>query len=284
MSLKDVELTGVVTLFYGELCSELDIVPSKDPIRKKIYNHYKAKFEQEKTDVHHLLSMYKINFQGILNVAYRNYKFDEVVQKIISSNHPSEVVNLGCGMDTRFFRLSEFTGDYFDVDFKDVIREKKRIIGETENYHFIETKSIVDKSFWEDELVITSDNPLIIVEGVFCYIEYPKVVSFVKELFKRYPKATLVCDVFLFDKHQCFDDLKSKIILKYPVRGEQIYKILSKLPFLKKKKKQVEVDGKEQLKGIDLIKCDSSQENNHSINYNGKSYSPQYWIGVYRRD
>ena len=46
MSLKDVELTGVVTLFYGELCSELDIIPSKDPIRKKIYNHYKAKFEK----------------------------------------------------------------------------------------------------------------------------------------------------------------------------------------------------------------------------------------------
>ncbi len=284
MSLKNVELTGVVTLFYGELCSQLNIIPSKDPVRKKIYEHYKAKFEHDNTDVHHLLSMDKINFQGIFNVAYRNYKFDEIVREIISSNCPSEVVNLGCGMDTRFFRMPEFNGDYFDVDFKDVIREKKKIVGETDNYHFIETKSIVAKSFWEDELVISSENPIIIAEGVFCYIEYSKVVKFVKELFERYPKATLICDVFLFDKHQCFDDLKSKIILKFPVKGEQIYRILSKLPFLNKKKKQVDIDGKEQLKGIDLIRCDSSQENTCNANYKGESYSPQYWIGVYRRD
>lgn len=284
MSLKNVELTGVVTLFYGEFCSELNIIPSKDPIRKKIYDHYKAKFEHDKTDVHHLLSMDKINFQGIFNVAYRNYKFDEVVREIILSHQPSEVVNLGCGMDTRFFRLSEFNGDYYDVDFKDVIREKKRIIGETGNYHFIETKSIVEESFWEDELLISSENPIIIAEGVFCYIEYPKVVKFVKELFERYPKAILICDVFLFDKHQCFDDLKSKIILKFPVKGEQIYRVISKLPFLKKRKRQVDINGKEQLKGIDLIKCDSSQDNTYNVNYNDKSYSPQYWIGVYRRD
>lgn len=284
MSLKNVELTGVVTLFYGEFCSELNIIPSKDPIRKKIYDHYKAKFEHDKTDVHHLLSMDKINFQGIFNVAYRNYKFDEVVREIISSHQPSEVVNLGCGMDTRFFRLSEFNGDYYDVDFKDVIREKKRIIGETGNYHFIETKSIVDESFWEDELLISSENPIIIAEGVFCYIEYPKVVKFVKELFERYPKAILICDVFLFDRHQCFDDLKSKIILKFPVKGEQIYRVISKLPFLKKRKRQVDIDGKKQLKGIYLIRCDSSQDNTYSVNYNDKSYSPQYWIGVYRRD
>jgi len=284
MTLKNVELTGIVTLFYGELCSELNLIPSKDPIRNKIYNHYKSKFEHEKTDVHHLLSMEKIDFQGIINVAYRNYKFDQIVQEIISSNHPSEVVNLGCGMDTRLFRLSEFNGDYFDVDFKDVVREKKKLIGEAANYHFIETKSIVDESFWEYELIITSENPLIIAEGIFCYIEYSKVVKFVKELFERYPKATLVCDVFLFDKHQCFDDLKSKVILKFPVKGEQIYKILSIFPILKKRKEQVDIDRKELLKGINLVKCDSSQENNYSVNYNSMSYSPQYWIGVYRRD
>lgn len=284
MSLKDVELTGIVTLFYGEFCSELKLIPSNDPIRSKIYAHYKEKFERKKTDVHHLLSINEIDFQGIINVAYRNYKFDQLIQEIIKSNNPTEIVNLGCGMDTRFFRLSEFNGQYYDVDFKDVIKEKKKLLGNIKNYHYIETKSIVEKSFWKDELLIKLDNPVIIAEGVFCYIDYPRVVKFVKELFERYPKATLICDVFLFDKHQSFDDLKSKIILKFPVKGEKVYKIISKLPFIKKKKKQVCIDGKAQLKGIDLVECHDSQQNDCSVNYNGKSYLLQYWIGVYRRD
>lgn len=284
MSLKNVEWTGIVTLFYNEFCAELNLVPSKDPIRNKIYTHYKEKFVHEKKDVHHLLSMEQIDFQEIFNVAYRNYAFDLCIQKIISLQHPSEIVNLGCGMDTRFFRLSEFNGMYFDVDFKDVIKEKKRILDKIENYEFIETKSIINESFWKDELVITSDNPLMIAEGVFCYIEYAEVVKFVKELFNRYPKAILICDVFLFDKHLCFNDLKSKVILKFPIRGEQIYRFLFKFLFLKKGKKSIEIDGKEQLKGINLIEFYDSQKNDYIINYSGRFYSPQYWIGVYRKD
>lgn len=284
MALKDVKLTGIVTLFYGEFCSELKLIPSNDQTRSKIYTHYKEKFEREKTDVHHLLSMNEIDFQGIINVAYRNYKFDQLIHEILKSNKPTEIVNLGCGMDTRFFRLPEFNGQYYDIDFKDVIKEKKKLLGDIKNYHYIETKSIVEESFWEDELALKSDNLIIIAEGVFCYIDYPRVVKFVKELFERYPNAVLICDVFLFDKHQCFDDLKSKIILKFPVKGEKVYKLISKLPFVNKKKKQVYVDGKAQLKGIDLVECYDSQQNDYSVDYNGKSYSPQYWIGVYRRD
>lgn len=283
MALKDVELTGVVTLFYSEWCSELNLIPSKDSIRNRIYNHYKAMLERKNSDVHHLLSMEKIDFQGIINVAYRNCKFDQIVQELMTSSCPTEIVNLGCGMDTRFFRLSNYQGDYFDVDFKDVIREKRTIIGNVDKYYFIETKSIIEDSFWE-ELTIKSDNPLIIAEGIFCYIEYSKLVKFVKELFEKYPKATLICDVFLFEKHQCFDDLKSRVMLRFPVNGEKICKWISKIPLSKVRKRQVDVDGKELLKGIDLIRCDNSSVDSTVVRYNESTYSPQYWIGVYRRD
>lgn len=284
MSLKDVELTGVVTLFYGEICSKLNLIPSKDEIRSKIYNHYKERFEHANKDVHHLLSIETINFQGIVNVAYRNYKFDQIVKEVLSQKNCSEIINLGCGMDTRFFRLDSFDGNYYDVDFKDVIREKKELIDASDNYHFIETKSIVEKSFWDEELILSSDEPIIIAEGVFCYIEYHKVVKFVKELFERYPKATLICDVFLFDEHQCFDDLKSRLVLKFPVKGEKIYHYISKIPFIKHKKKKAPIDAKKELMGINLVNCENSQNQRVDISYNNKSYAPQFWIGTYRRD
>lgn len=281
MPLKNVGLTGVVTLFYGELCSQMGFIPVKDPIRNKIYNYYKTEFEQNKTDFHHLLSMDQIEFQGIIDVAYRNYRFDQIVQQLIWSRQPTEVVNLGCGMDTRYFRLNGFTGHYYDVDFKDVIREKKKLIETVPNYHFIETSSIVHESFLKDELVLLSDNPIVMAEGVFCYIQYPSMVKFVRRLFEKYPKAILVCDVFLFDKHLCFDDLRSRILLRFPENGEQIYRYISKIPFLKNYKKHADCDGKKELSGITL------SESEHGcgiiVNYNGRSYCPQYWIGTYRR-
>jgi len=282
--LKKVELTGVVTLFYSEYCSQKGFIGANDVYRTQIYEHYRQLFSEKKKNPHHLMSMEEIDFQGIINVAYRNYIFDKVINTHIENHGSKEIVNLGCGMDTRYFRLKNFKGEYFDVDFQNVINEKRKLLKKRENYYFINTKSIIEDSFFVKELPLLSETPLFVAEGLFCYIEYENILRVVKKLFEIYPNAVLICDVFLFENHQCFSDFRSKLILRFPEKGELIYKYLDKFSLRPKEQHSSIKDGREFLKGIDLIDVYSSEKIHVEIANGGVIFSPQFWIGEYRRN
>lgn len=285
--LRDVELTGVATVFYSQYCQDNLIFPmQKDCKREEVVNCFKKAFNLTRRNPHNLMTIEDISVASIINVAYRNMLFDNFLRMYLEKEPTRDIINIGAGFDTRYFRLDNYKGHFYDVDFKHVIEAKKEMLEEDAQYSMLQTKSAFTTQFLEKEISISSDNPIFVAEGVMCYIEYPVLCKFIKELFEIYPKAILICDVFLYEKHLVLNDVKSRILLKYPEDGMEKFKKYKKIYAFEEKIKRIFSAPKcqnEDLKKIVDIRHMLCNQDSVEITYNGEKYMPNYWIGVYEK-
>ena len=70
-------------------------------------------------------------------MAMRAKVFDDWVKQQLEVHAKAAVLHIGCGMDSRFFRLKNVENPWYDVDFPDVIMERKKYFSETEYYHML---------------------------------------------------------------------------------------------------------------------------------------------------
>ena len=285
MNLKKTEWTGVATLFFSEYCCENKVEGIQgDRYRRYAAGFFKKYFSHNGLNPHNLMKMEEIPFLSVLNVAVRNSLFDRCVQNLIDRDPGRTVVNIGCGFDTRYFRLRGYRGLYYDVDYVKVIGLKKRLFRRfNPSCHFTGVRDAFTDRFWKRELVLDRDNPVIVCEGVFCYIPYRKVVRFVEELFERYPKATLICDVYLYQQHLVFDDERSRLLLRYPEDGQERYnrhrKFYEFKDYLRRFRKQKLIS--DNLKDKTALLEVFENKDEKKVSFQGKEYIPSYWIGIY---
>lgn len=119
------------------------------------------------------------NFFTQVVTAQRTIVFNDYTNDFLSRYPNGTVVNLACGLDTRFERLDNGQVRWFDLDFPFVIDLRRRFFKENERYRFIE-KSVLDFT-WLDE--IPKDNPVFIsAEGLFCYLAECQVRALLKRV------------------------------------------------------------------------------------------------------
>ncbi|NCJ08709.1 class I SAM-dependent methyltransferase [Synechococcales cyanobacterium C] len=129
-----------------------------------------------------------------LGVVIRVQEYDRIAQQFLE-NHPNAVVvNLGCGLCTRFTRLDNGSVRWYEVDFPEVIEFRRKFFQESDRYRFIPT-SILDFS-WIDQIQRSADQPLLILmEGVSPYLSEAENRSLVLQICDRLAPAELVFDV-----------------------------------------------------------------------------------------
>ena len=101
-----------------------------------------------------------------LGTCLRTIIFDEAVLDFIGKNPDSVIVNLGCGLDTRFSRVDNRQMLWFDLDLPETIAVRKKFFSETSRLKFI-SGSALDPS-WTKEIP-KDKNLLIIMEGLSFY-------------------------------------------------------------------------------------------------------------------
>ena len=107
--------------------------------------------------------------------------------------YPNAVVlHLGCGMDTRAFRLhSPDTVLWFDLDQPNVIALRRKLYDDRAGYRMIGS-SVTDEA-WLHE--IPTDRPtLILAEGLVMYLTQPEVRTLLQRLTDRFGSGELVFD------------------------------------------------------------------------------------------
>jgi len=100
------------------------------------------------------------------------------------------VVNIGCGLDTRFHRVDNGRVNFYDLDFPEVMEIKKKFISENDRYHFI-SSSVLDDD-WMMELKKHDGPFMFLAEGVFMYLFKDDVKSLVLKLQSQFPGSELV--------------------------------------------------------------------------------------------
>lgn len=129
-------------------------------------------------------------------MALRTRKFDQYVQTFIDNNDMPVIVNLGCGLDTRFQKVDNGKTQWFDLDFPEVINLRKRFFTESDRYHLI--ASSVLNFDWIAEVLHNKKGRtfLFLAEGLLMYLEEQNVRELFLKLQSNFPGCELACEVF----------------------------------------------------------------------------------------
>ena len=126
----------------------------------------------------------------------RGWYFDRAVQRFIASHPCSVVVNVGCGLDTRFQRIrNNDNAIFYDLDLPEVINLRRELIPEQSHNHYI-AASLLETSWMDDLRQKHPDADFIfVVEGVLMYFYENQVKEFLHNVACRFGNGELWFDV-----------------------------------------------------------------------------------------
>ena len=192
--LSDVETTGLLTLYCHALESQSLNPILKDDKTVEITQQLTPLLTGSKDKLLRKLAANKVDPRLVVHIALRARQYDQYANNFLDQNPDGMIINIGCGMDPRFFCIDNGRVIFFDLDLPEMIRFKKKILGDSERYRMI-AASVFDYQ-WMDEVARYGSRPaLFVAEGVFMYLEAAKVKSLILELQSRFPGSELACEV-----------------------------------------------------------------------------------------
>ncbi len=129
---------------------------------------------------------------GYTVVATRAATFDDLAKNYLADHPNAVVLHLGCGMDSRVFRLNPPPSvEWFDVDYPDTVEVRKRLFPERPSYHLIGAP--LDDLRWL--ATVPGDRPvLMIAEGVMHYLSEADVKALLNAVTQHFPGGELIFD------------------------------------------------------------------------------------------
>jgi len=107
--------------------------------------------------------------------------------------HPGGlVVDLGCGLDTRFDRLDDGRLSWLGLDLPEVIELRRKVLPDGERSKTI-AQSMLELS-WLDQVARVNKPAIFLAEGVFPYFSTADVKPMVLALAARFPAGELIFD------------------------------------------------------------------------------------------
>jgi O-methyltransferase involved in polyketide biosynthesis len=116
-------------------------------------------------------------------VIARTIVLDELVGQFIAENPDCVVVNIACGLDTRFYRVDNGKITWYDLDLPETIAVRNQIFEPTERVSNIGI-SVLDPS-WADHIQVRG-KMLFIIEGLSMYLtaeENAKMLAIIRSQF-----------------------------------------------------------------------------------------------------
>jgi O-methyltransferase involved in polyketide biosynthesis len=136
-----------------------------------------------------------------VNYLLRVREFDRQARAFLAEHPDGVIVDLGCGLDTRFERIDNGQAKWYGLDLPEVIALRKELLDETPRSHFIGC-SVLDFS-WMEALGSQAGKRgqpgwpfLFLAEAMLVYLEEADVKRLVTALAERFPGAELVCDAY----------------------------------------------------------------------------------------
>jgi methyltransferase (TIGR00027 family) len=192
--LNDVAATALITLYSHALESESENPIINDPEAVELVRLINPELAKSENKLHQKMAKGKLDRNLIVHIALRAKRYDQYVKDFFEKSPHAVVINIGCGFDTRFYRIDNGEIDFYDLDFPEVIEPKRKVLTASNRYHFI--PSSVLNYEWMEPLFSLRDRPMMfIAEGVFMYLQPDEVKNLVLKLQSEFPGSELVCEV-----------------------------------------------------------------------------------------
>ena len=124
----------------------------------------------------------------------RAMKYDIYAKNFLQESPNGLVVSLGCGFDTRYWRVSKEPWKYVEVDLPQLIELKKEILGDIVTYPMIGC-SVLEDMWIEEVLSMQRENVMFLAEGLFMYLPEEGVRHLFCVLSQSFSKSYIAFDV-----------------------------------------------------------------------------------------
>jgi O-methyltransferase involved in polyketide biosynthesis len=130
---------------------------------------------------------------GCTIIGTRAATFDLLTSRYLAEHPDATVLQVGCGMDSRAFRVNPPASvQWFDVDYPDVIALRRQLFPECDAYHLIGAP--LEDLRWLDE--VPRDRPgLLIAEGVLHYLGETEVKALLNAVVAHFPSGQMIFDI-----------------------------------------------------------------------------------------
>ena len=103
------------------------------------------------------------------------------------------VLHIGCGMDSRILRVGNGTHKWYDIDFPEVIEERKIYYQESDSYHMISADMRTDE--WKKSIK-SDEDAIIVMEGVSMYFQPEELKKLLAGFAEHFSSVKILMDCY----------------------------------------------------------------------------------------
>ena len=193
LDFSGVEETALLTLYAKAVESQSEDPILKDKKAEEIAARLDPILSKRTGKMAHQLYSRSLDPRLTTHIPLRAVKYDSYASDFLNENPGGVIVNIGCGMDARFFRIDNGQVRFFDLDLPNMIKFKRQFLDENARYKMI-AQSVLDFG-WMDQIEKLKQPKLFLMEGVLMYLPADEVRKLVLELQRRFPGSDLVCEL-----------------------------------------------------------------------------------------
>jgi O-methyltransferase involved in polyketide biosynthesis len=172
-----------------------------------------------------------------VSIAVRTEILDNATKDFIDKYPTATIINIGCGLDTRFLKVDNGKICWYDLDLPEVISIRKQFFSESERHKMI-AKSVFDYSWIDD--INTNEHVLIIAEGILMYLTEQEVEDIMGKLAHAFNRAEMLLETTpasLVKQNQKQDLIKDQYQIEAQLqwgikKGKDIEKLNSHINFI----------------------------------------------------
>ena len=225
------KLTGVPETLLVPLWARAIETKHPDPIVKD------EKAVQIMDQIDYDFSKFKNQEPTQVSVAVRTEILDNATNAFIDKYPTATIINIGCGLDTRFLRVDNGQIIWYDLDLPEVISIRKQFFSESGRHKMI-AKSVFDYSWIDD--INANEHILIIAEGILMYLTEQEVKDIMSKLADAFKEAEMLLETTpasLVKQNEKQDLIKDQYQIEARLqwgikKGKDIEKLNSNIEFI----------------------------------------------------
>ena len=126
-------------------------------------------------------------------MAMRAAVFDRWTAGMVKAHPDAVLLHIGCGLDSRCLRVVETGKLWYDIDFPEVIRERRKYYAETDSYRMVSAD--MRSEDWKKEIP-SGGTAILVMEGVSMYFRREELVRLLAALKAWFAEVYLLMDCY----------------------------------------------------------------------------------------
>lgn len=125
-------------------------------------------------------------------MAMRAAVYDQWTTQAMADHPGAIVLHIGCGLDSRAQRVAA-AAHWYDIDFPDVIAERRKYYTETDRYHMVAAD--MRTAAWQRQIDGNRD-ALVVMEGVSMYFQPEELTALLSGISRHFNAVHLLMDCY----------------------------------------------------------------------------------------